>query len=195
MCMHKPMSPHGDYDHLGEANYLIENFKIKKIIFNSNEYNINEKAIIKNIKIPYEKSNKSININNIKIYFLNSYKSHNENESSIITYFNYQNYKFLFMGDANNNSERKLLNEYNLKKIDFLKVGHHGSNTSSSSSFINVISPNYCIISVEKNNIYKHPHQETINRLSSCKVLRTDEDGTIKIKISKNKVNISNYCA
>ena len=99
------------------------------------------------------------------------------------------------MGDANNNSESKLLNEYNLKKIDFLKVGHHGSNTSSSNSFINVVSPNYCIISVGKNNIYKHPHQETLNRLSSCKILRTDEDGTIKIKISKNKVNILNYRA
>ena len=72
----------------------------------------------------------------------------NENDNSNVIYFNYNNYKFLFMGDAG--IEKDILNKYNLINIDFLKVGYHGSNTSPSKNFIDSINPKNSLISVVK---------------------------------------------
>ena len=69
------------------------------------------------------------------------------------------------MGDASSLTEREILNKYNLSKIDVLKVGHHGSKTSSSVEFINDINPKYSIISVGKNNRYGHPNREILDNL------------------------------
>ena len=62
----------------------------------------------------------------------------------------------MFMGDASVTTEKEIINKYNLSNIDVLKVGHHGSKTSSSKEFINEINPEYSIISVGKNNRYGH---------------------------------------
>ena len=93
----------------------------------------------------------------------------------------------MFMGDASTTTEKEIMNKYNLQDIDVLKVGHHGSKTSSSKEFINEINPNYSIISVGKNNRYGHPNKEVLNNLSNSKIYRTDEDGSIMFKI--NNIN------
>ena len=80
-----------------------------------------------------------------------------------------------------------------MKNIDFLKVGHHGSNTSSSKHFIDIIKPKYSIISVGGNNRYGHPNKEVLNNLSDSKIYRTDQDGSIEIKLNKNGYNIRTY--
>ena len=90
------------------------------------------------------------------------------------------------MGDAGIEKEKDILEKYDLKDIDFLKVGHHGSKTSSSEGFIDVINPKYAIISVGKNNWYGHPNQEVLNTLEQSRIYRTDLDGSIMFKI-KNK--------
>ena len=114
----------------------------------------------------------------------------NENDNSSVIYFNYNNYKLLFMGDASTEREKNILKKYNLKDIDFLKVGHHGSNTSSSEEFINSINPKYSLISVGKNNRYGHPKDEVLKTLKNSKIYRTDLDGSIMFKIKNNKLKI-----
>ena len=97
----------------------------------------------------------------------------------------------MFMGDASSiTTEKEILNKYNLPDIDVLKVGHHGSRTSSSKDFINEINPKYSIISVGKNNRYGHPNKEVLNNLENSKIYRTDQDGSIMLKIKNNKLKI-----
>ena len=184
---------HGDYDHMGESINLIENFKVEKVIFNCGPYNGLEKELIKVLKkknIKYYSCIKELNIDKNKLKFLNTKEYDNENDNSSVIYFNYYNYKFLFMGDASTEREKDILEKYNLKDVDFLKVGHHGSNTSSSEEFINSINPKYSLISVGKNNRYGHPNKEVLDNLNDSKIYRTDQDGSIMFKIKNNKLKI-----
>ena len=184
---------HGDYDHMGESINLIENFKVEKVIFNCGEFNDLEKELIKVLekkKIKYYSCIKELNIDDNKLYFLQTKEYDNENDNSSVIYFNYYNYKFLFMGDASTEREKDILEKYNLKDVDFLKVGHHGSNTSSSEEFINSINPKYSLISVGKNNRYGHPNKEVLDTLNDSKIYRTDQDGSIMFKIKKDKLQI-----
>ena len=89
--------------------------------------------------------------------------------------------------------EKELINKYNLTNIEFLKIGHHGSKTSSSEYFVKKVKPKYSVISVGLNNKYNHPSKETINNLSDSTIYRTDYDGTIEVKINKKKLKITNY--
>ena len=94
------------------------------------------------------------------------------------------------MKDERIEKEKDILEKYNLKDIDVLKVGHHGSGTSSSEEFINNIVPKYSIISVGKNNKYGHPNKEVLNRLENTKIYRTDKQGSIMFKIKNDKLKI-----
>ena len=94
------------------------------------------------------------------------------------------------MGDAGIEKEQDIISKYNLKNIDFLKVGHHGSNTSSSKEFIDSINTKYSLISVGKNNKYGHPKKEVLDILKNSKIYRTDRDGGIRIKLNKNSYKI-----
>ena len=91
------------------------------------------------------------------------------------------------MGDAGVTTEKEIMNKYNLSNIDVLKVGHHGSRTSSSIEFINEINHRYSVISVGKNNRYGHPNKEVLENLKESKIYRTDQDGSIMCKIKNNK--------
>ena len=185
---------HGDYDYMGEAINLVSQFKVGKVIFNCGEYNELEKELIKVLdkkKIKYYSCVKKLNIDKYQLQFLNTKVYDDENENSNVIYFNYNNYKFLFMGDAGTIKEKDILEKYNIKDIDFLKVGHHGSSTSSSKEFIERINPKYSFISVGKNNRYGHPKDSVLDTLSNSKIYRTDIDGSIEIKLSKNDYNVS----
>ena len=93
------------------------------------------------------------------------------------------NHKFLFMGDAGVGVEEDLIEKYNLQDIDVLKVGHHGSKTSSDKEFIDEIKPKYSIISIGKNNRYGHPNKEVLNNLDDTRIYRADQNGSIMLKI------------
>ena len=114
----------------------------------------------------------------------------NENDNSNVIYTEINGYKFMFMGDASITTEKEILSKYNLSNIDVLKVGHHGSKTSSSKEFINDINPKYSVISVGKNNRYGHPNKEVLNNLEDSKIYRTDQDGSITVKIKNNRLKI-----
>ncbi len=184
---------HGDYDHMGEAINLVENFKVEKVILNCGSYNNLENELIKvldNRKIEHYSCINELNIDNNKLYFLNTKEYDNENDNSSVIYTKLNNYKFLFMGDASSVTEKEILNKYNISNIDVLKVGHHGSNTSSSQNFIDKMDPEYSLISVGKNNRYGHPNKEVLETLSNSKIYRTDINGSIEIKLNKNGYKI-----
>lgn len=184
---------HGDYDHMGEAINLVENFKVEKVIFNCGEFNDLEKKLIKVLdkkNTKYYSCIKELNIDDNKLYFLNTKEYDNENDNSNVIYTELNGYKLMFMGDAEIEKEKDILGKYNLSNIDVLKVGHHGSKTSSSRTFIDEINPKYSIISVGKNNRYGHPNKEVLNTLEDSKIYRTDQDGSIIFKIKNNKLKI-----
>ena len=139
-------------------------------------------------------NSKYLKIDNIEIYSLNDTIYNNENKDSLVLLIKIYNYKFLFMADADKEVEKSIIEKYNLKDIDFLKVGHHGSKTSTDMTFINKINPKYSIISVGKNNKFGHPNIETLETLKNRKTLRTDKSGTIRITINKNEFIINTYC-
>ena len=184
---------HGDEDHMGEAINLVNNFKIEKVIFNCGEFNDLEKDLITVLdkkKIKYYSCIKELNIKDNKMYFLNNNDYSNENDNSNVIYTELNNHKFLFMGDAGIKVEEELIRKYNIQNIDVLKVGHHGSKTSSSKNFIDEINPKYSIISVGKNNRYAHPNKEVLDNLKDSTIYRTDYDGSIMFKIKNNKLKI-----
>ena len=184
---------HGDLDHMGEGINLVNNFKVEKVIFNCGPYNDLEQELIKVLdikKIKYYSCIKELNIDNNKLYFLQTKEYDNENDNSNVIYSELNVYKFMFMGDAGIDKEKDILDKYNLSNVDVLKVGHHGSKTSSSKEFINVINPKYSIISIGKNNRYGHPNKEVLNNLSDSKIYRTDQDGSIMFKIKNTKLKI-----
>ena len=179
---------HGDYDHAGYGIDLVNNFNAKNRFTNKGKYNSLEKKL--NIK---SFNNSYIKIDNVEIYSLNSKLYNNENSDSLVLLVIIDNYKLLFMGDASINTEKDIMNNYDIGDVFILKVGHHGSKTSSSEEFINSVNPKYSIISVGKNNKFGHPNKEVLDNLSNSKIYRTDIDGSIMFKIKKDKLRIETY--
>ena len=181
---------HGDFDHCGDAENVINKFKVKNVIFNNDGFKPLEKNIINILNkknILYYKS-KDVSLPNIT--FLNTMLFDNENDNSIVTLINESGLRFLLMGDAGKDTENAIMNKYILKDITILKVGHHGSITSSTKTFINYIKPKFSIISVAKKNRFGHPNKEVLNNLKQSKVYRTDQDGSIMFKIKNDKLKI-----
>lgn len=180
---------HGDFDHIGDAGYLINNYKVRNVILNSGKNNQLEKDLIKYLKkrnINYINISKyDLKIDKYEFNFINDKDSNNENEDSLIAYTNINNYNILLMGDAGSISEKYILDVYNLDQMDILKVGHHGSKYSSSEEFINKINPKISLISAGLNNKFGHPNKEAIEILSKSKIYITSKVGMIKIKLKK----------
>lgn len=187
---------HPHDDHITGIPLLIKKYNIKKIIFNGVLYSsfvyqdILKTAKEKNIELLIPQKNQIIEIDDncfLKfLYPINSYYGKeiaNINNSSIINQLICKNSTFLFTGDAEKEVEEKILKEnYNLKS-NVLKVGHHGSITSTSQEFLNEINPEIAVIMVGEKNKFNHPSLRTINKLKKigAKIFRTDLDGTIII--------------
>ncbi len=179
---------HGDFDHMGESIDLIKYFKVKNVIFNCGKQNKLENDLIKVLKkkkIPYYFCIQKLPLKGASLLFFHPQLYGDENNNSNVIYTKIGQYKFLFMGDAGIKVEDKLLKNSFLKNIDVLKVGHHGSKTSSGKNFITFTNPKYSIISVGKNNRYSHPSDSVLKNLSSSKIYRTDLNGSITIHIRK----------
>jgi competence protein ComEC len=151
---------HDDFDHSGAKDSLMQNFRVDNLLTEKNQF-------------PYKVGD--LNINN-----LNYYNFDEANDNSLVLSLDFMGKKFLFMGDASVKTEEKILEKYNVD-CDILKVGHHGSNTSTSEKFLKATSPDEAIISCGAKNKFGHPHEEIIERLKkyNVKIRRTDEEGTI----------------
>ena len=174
---------HGDFDHLGEALTLIQKFKVKKILINEGSLNNLEKQIKKESKnVIVAKQNYYFEAGEFSFFSLNNDLGE-ENDSSLVFYVTIKNKKILLMGDASYKSEENIMDNFNLDKVDILKVGHHGSRTSSSEKFLKTIKPKLALISAGKDNKFGHPNQEIIDRFQSLDInyLVTNKVGSIKI--------------
>ena len=158
------ITTHNDYDHMGAAASLIENFKVKNYVTNYQAF--------------------PLTISNITITNYNTYTSmwNEENDRSLVLSFSVKNTSFVITGDAPIKIEKQIIKDNKEIKCDILKVGHHGSKTSSSDEFISYLNPSEAVISVGKNNKYGHPHPSVISTLNrhNIKIRRTDLEGTIK---------------
>ena len=117
----------------------------------------------------------------------------NLNNYSAVLKLTYDDAVFLFEGDAESEIEQAILNEKREVSADVIKVGHHGSSSSSTKKYLQAVSPDTAIISCGKNNKYGHPHKETLNVLKKlgCEVLRTDVSGTIIMKSDGRGISAS----
>lgn len=180
---------HFDSDHIGGLDNIIDKFNVANIYAPAYESNTESYSNLinachnKNLQIQHLKKDDFINIeNNIDLSVLGpSYIQNENNLNSIVFKINYKNKSFLFTGDAENPNEVDILSSYELDDIDFLKVGHHGSSSSSSPEFIEEISPDVAVISCGYKNQYGHPHKSTLDTLQENNVLtyRTDLLGDI----------------
>ena len=149
-------------------------------------------SIIQKKGIPYHKAKAGDNFifsNNLEIFLLNPlydsdfYCESDFNNASIVVKLFYKNTDFLFTGDIEEAAEKKLLVWQNILQSDILKVGHHGSSTSTNLEFLDKVDPSIAVITVGKNH-FGHPSQKIIERLEdkNIQIYRTDEDGTIIIR-------------
>lgn len=181
---------HGDQDHMGEASYLLENFSVRKTLLNLGEYsNLEQDLITKEYSLEQAKEGYQISCGHFELLQLNGLWD-NENDGSQIYFITYQNIAMLLMGDASMKSEQKLLEKYEIPSIYLLKLGHHGSKTSTSLELLQKKRPRLGLISVGKENKYGHPHTEVLNRLEKQDVFSylTSSSGTITINFSKNEI-------
>lgn len=183
------VATHLDKDHIGSLDDIINDINVKKVYTPNQEdnslhyYNLVEACENKNLKINYLSKDDSIKINdNIIINVLSpSYIQDNSNKNSIVFNLEYKDMDFLFTGDCEETNEIEIANSYDLEDVDFLKVAHHGSSSSSTDNFIKEVSPSIAAISCGYKNQYGHPHRSTLNTFKKykAKTFRTDINGDL----------------
>ncbi|MGG7142579.1 ComEC/Rec2 family competence protein [Clostridium nigeriense] len=195
------IATHPHEDHIGNMAYIINNYNVlnfysPKIDNNTSSFeNMAEALSRKNLKIKILKANSSaINLGQntlFEIFSPNLDSYDNLNNYSPIIKVSYGNTSFLFTGDAEEEVEQEVLaNNLNLKS-DVLKVGHHGSSTSTSETFLDSVNPKISVISVGKNNSYGHPTENTLNKLKKTNIYRTDINGNIIITSDGSNIKVS----
>ncbi|MDX5606701.1 MBL fold metallo-hydrolase [Clostridioides difficile] len=183
------IATHPDSDHIGSLDNVIKKFNVNSIYMpeqstDSEAYqNLINSCTDKNLSIQHLYKNDVLNIdNNINIYVLSpSYIQEESNLNSIVFKLTFNDNSFLFMGDAEEENEKDILHSFKLNNINFIKIGHHGSNSSSSLEFIKKISPDIAAISCGYKNQYGHPHRKVIDNLKQnhVSIYRTDRIGDI----------------
>ena len=157
---------HYDYDHYGALEGLQKEYKIKNVYDYYSSY--------------------PVSVNGLTFNNYNTYgtTSNEENDRSLVLSFNLLNKDFLIMGDAPKWVENEIMKDYESIPCDILKVGHHGSDTSSSDKFIQYTSPEVAIVSCGKNNKFGHPSKSVVETLNKyhIRIRRTDLEGTITYK-------------
>ena len=153
---------HEDFDHSGGLEALKEKIEIKQIV---------------------QTSNQKIDVDYPFFSLLEDRKSNNENDNSIISHFIYDGIQYLWTGDAGVEIEEQFMKAYPELEVDVLKLGHHGSSTSSSYAFLKEIQPQLGLISVGANNRYGHPDNEVISNCDKLNIdlLMTKDVGMIHI--------------
>ena len=194
---------HFDQDHVGGILTVLQELKVKNVYISKQTEKSDN----------YEKFLKIVNDKKIKVYEIiagNKIKIEKDmyldilwpkesqimenvlNNNAVVYNLHYKKFSMLFTGDIEKIAEEQILDLYsqnkNELKTDILKVGHHGSKTSSTSEFLNVVNPKIAVIGVGKNNKFGHPNDGVLKRFDdlNCKVYRTDLNGEISIEINRN---------
>ncbi len=188
---------HPHADHIGGMENVINEFTIENIYMPKTTTNTKTYEDLlttisdNNLKIKAATSDVIIlEEDNYKIEIIGPVEEYNDlNNSSALIKITYYNNSFLFMGDAEKESEEDITSDID---VDVLKVGHHGSDTSSTKEFIERVTPEYAVISVGEDNKYNLPKQSTIDILEAvdAQVFRTDLDGTVVISSDGNNLTV-----
>jgi competence protein ComEC len=184
---------HADMDHMGGSLSLLKEIKVERILLPSvsTELTSIEKELFKlakkqKSKISYVYEGINWRVEDNQFHIISPYKNYSgdKNGGSIVLFAKVGGLNWLFTGDLDKEGEERLMKNYPEITIDVLKVGHHGSKTSTSNEFIHHYKPKYSIISVGKNNGFGHPHKEVLKILETggSKIFRTDFDGEITYK-------------
>lgn len=201
---------HADEDHISGLLETIElDFDISNIVIpdieseDENLSTLEQMAKEKNINIIKMHQKDSISFDeNISIEILypksNDSASYDRNDNCLVLMIKDNSFSGIFAGDISREVEQQIISDYNGKlHVDFYKTNHHGSNSSTSTEWLDAITPQIATISCGKNNRYGHPHKETIENMenSNIKVFRTDEVGQIKIRRKGNVIVVSAPCS
>ena len=198
------IATHPDADHIGGLDEVLNAFKVKavyapKVSHTTQAYKDFLNAVKrKKLKIKTAKAGVSIPVNDtsVKMKFVGPTKNYAKsdlNNWSAVVHLTHKKNTFLFTGDAETKAEKDMLAKKIVGKVDVLKVSHHGAKGATSKAFLNKVKPTHAVISVGKNNRYKHPTTETLNRLKAAKanIYRTDRQGTIRATSNGSTVKFS----
>lgn len=182
---------HPDADHIGGAPEVINTFEVKNCIMPdcTKTTKVFERTVTalenKNVNVLLPEAGDDYTLKNATFRILAPLgeKYSDTNDYSVVLRMQYGERSILFTGDAEAASEAEMLARYTAEDLgaDVLKVGHHGSKTSSSQSFLELVDPDYAVICCGVNNSYGHPHGPILTRLTgiNAEIYRTDRDGTI----------------
>jgi beta-lactamase superfamily II metal-dependent hydrolase len=192
---------HPHVDHIGGFKTILTTYPIDMYIDNGESYSSKTYSTVMSMvnsqNINYDIANEGDIYTlspDISVQVLSSGDTDDTNEASVVLKATYNDVDILLMGDAGKDTELELLSENptTLQNIEIIKIGHHGSYSASSESFLEYTDPETAIISVGKNNNYGHPHDITLNTLQNLGILtyRTDQNGTITISTNGSTYNI-----
>lgn len=185
---------HPHADHIGGLDAVVNDIPVKNVYVSNGDsdsktysdfiYAMANKGLSPSVPL----LNSEFKLGSGKFKVISAANEKDPNNNSLVLEYVNGNDKVLLMGDA----EEKIERELDVSDVDLLKVGHHGSRSSSSSSFIDKINPKYAVILVGANNKYGHPHKETMDTLASknIEIHRSDECGHIVFKSSGNGLSV-----
>lgn len=185
---------HGDMDHIGGAKSVLETIKVRELILpfvanrSSLENELIDLAKEKRTNVIFVRNGMSWKEKGVIFNIVNPIAEQEErNNNSVVIHVKLGGLYWLFAGDLEETGEERLLQEYPTLPVDVLKIGHHGSKSSTSSQLLDAYHPKVAIISVGKTNRFGHPHQEVLDRLKerNIKIFRTDKDGAITYTFQK----------
>ena len=166
---------HGDLDHSGGAGVILSNCKVSQLFMpegieeaEDNYQDLKKVANNNNVQLSKVEVNDKFSLDEatFDVLSVKNNTTNTANESSIVIKLSYLNTSYLFMGDATQDIEK----EINCDRVDVIKIGHHGSNSSTSTEFLNRISPTYAIISAGDNKNYNHPSEQVLQRLKDANI-------------------------
>lgn len=184
---------HPDLDHIGGTVAVVNTFTVELLLNASSSKTTDATVAIDALNLPRQTLKRGDvllldAVHNVRAEVLAPHVAWNPsdaNDGSVVLKLTYGNTCFLFMGDASVAVEQELVQHYGSElNCDVLKVGHHGSDTSTHATFLGYVSPQYAVISVGRDNDFGHPHQSVLDLLSAFNVTvrRTDEHGTVRLR-------------
>lgn len=192
------IATHPDADHIGGCDDVMKNFEVLSVYddglskdtktfrdYNNFAEQTNHYFVKQDFSLPLDEE--------VYLQVFVAYDSagvfDDVNEDSIVLKIVYKNASFLFDADCEADCEKAITDTADLD-VDVLKVGHHGSRTSSTDHFLSEVTPKISIISVAASNRYGHPHQETLDKLSNTELYTTEEKGDIIITTNGNGYSV-----
>lgn len=181
---------HPHFDHLSGLNWVLTNYNVEKLLYLAKDYDSNTyrefKEILKEKQIPAERIERKKLVELNERAFLQNFSFlvedslENLNNASIVSKLTYGSSTVLFTADAEKELQKKLLEKGVNVKADLLKVPHQGARDAAFEKFFQEVAPKIAVLSVGENS-YGHPHKETLKLYQNIELLRTDQEGTIRV--------------